>query len=267
MSKNVDRSMGKRKSLGFGIKMKLDGKTAIVTGAGQGIGRGIALALAREGAKVVVNDISSKIMDVAKEVVNIGSEALAVRADVTNDEETKEMAKTVVERFGRIDILVNNAGIYPSKPLAEMTEEEWDRVITINLKGTFNCTKAVLPKMIEQGSGAIINISSIAGPIVGFINLTHYAASKAGVSGFTRAAALELAQHGIRVNAIAPGVIETPGTKAAGEEALRQMEQSIPLKRIGTPEDVAGLTVFLASEASSYITGQLITVDGGYTLQ
>ena len=149
-----------------------------------------------------------------------------------------------------------------------MREDEWDRVVGINLKGVFNCTKAVLPTMVEQKSGNIINICSIAGAVVGFANLVHYSASKGGVLGFTRAAALELAQYGIRVNAIAPGGIETPGTKVgADEEALKQFAQTIPLKRMGQPADIANLAVFLASDDSSYITGQLLVADGGFTIQ
>jgi len=247
--------------------MKLKDKVAIVTGAGQGIGRGIALALAKEGAKVVVSDVSDKIGEVVKEIESSGSEALAVKADVRNNKETEEMVKTAIDKFGRIDILVNNAGIYPFKSLVEMKEEDWDKVLGVNLKGVFNCTKAVLSKMIEQKSGTIINISSIAGAVIGYPNAVHYATSKAGMIGFTRAAALELAQYGIRVNAIAPGAIETPGTKALGEEVLRQVEQTVPLKRIGQPQDIANLVVFLASEDASYITGQLIIADGGYVIQ
>ncbi len=247
--------------------MKLKNKVAIVTGAGQGIGRAIALALAREGAKVVVGDISNKEGEVAKEIEGFGSEALAVKADIWNRKETEEMAKAAIDKFGRIDILVNNAGIYPFKSLVEMEEEDWDRVLGVNLKGVFNCTKAVLPQMIQHKSGIIINISSTVGTVVGYPNFAHYAASKAGIIGFTRTAALELAQHGIRVNAIAPGVIETPGTKALGEETLKQIEQTIPLKRIGQPQDIANLAVFLATETSSYITGQVIIVDGGYVIQ
>jgi len=249
-----------------GGKVRLKGKVAIVTGAAQGIGRGIALALAKEGAKVVVSDISGKIADVVREIESLGSEALAAKANVADSEETEKMTKAAIEKFGRIDILVNNAGIYPFKPLVEMKEEDWDRVIGVNLKGVFNCTKAVLPKMIEQKSGNIINISSIAGAEIGYLNLVHYSASKAGVLGFTRSAALELAQYGIRVNAIAPGAIETPGTKVLGE-VLKQVEQTIPQKRIGQPEDIANLVVFLASDDSSYIIGQLIVVDGGLTIQ
>jgi 3-oxoacyl-[acyl-carrier protein] reductase len=246
--------------------MKLKGKVAIVTGAAQGIGRGIALALVKEGVKVVVSDVSDKTADVVKKIESLGSEVLAVKVNVADSKETEKMAKAAVKKFGRIDILVNNAGIYPFKPLIEMKEEDWDKVMGVNLRGVFNSTKAVLPKMIEQKNGNIINIASIAGAVVGYPNLVHYSASKGGVLGFTRAAALELAQYGIRVNAIAPGAIETPGTKVLGE-VLKQIEQTIPQRRIGQPNDIANLVVFLASDDSSYITGQLIVADGGLTIQ
>jgi len=247
--------------------MKLKDKVAIVTGAGQGIGKGIALALIKEGAKVVVSDITEKRNDVVKEIEKLGGEAIAVKADVSNRKEVEEMAKVTIEKFGKIDILVNNAGIYPLKPLIEMEEEDWDKVLNVNLKSVFNCTKAVLPKMVEQKSGNIINISSIAGAVVGYANLVHYASSKGGMLGFTRAAALELAQYKIRVNAIAPGAILTPGAKVVGEDVLEQMKQSNPLKILGEPEDIANLVVFLASDESRYITGQLIVSDGGNTIQ
>jgi len=248
--------------------MRLKNKIAIVTGAGRGIGKEIALSLAKEGAKVVVSDITDDINNVAKEIEKIGSQALAVKADVSNSKQTEELAKKTVEKFGRIDILVNNAGIYPFKNLVDMKEEEWDKVLNINLKGVFNCTKAIIPKMIDQKYGKIINIASIAGFRVGYVGLTHYCASKAGIVGFTRAVALELAQHGIHVNAIAPGFIDTPGTSSASnEETMKQFVQMIPLKRIGKPIDIANTVVFLASDESSYITGECITVDGGWTNQ
>lgn len=185
--------------------MKLKNKVAIVTGAGQGIGKETALALAKEGAVVVVSDITEKIHDVVKEIEALGSQGLAIKADVSNNKETEEMAKKTVKKFGRIDILVNNAGIFPFKSLLEMREEDWDKVLDVNLKGVFNCTKAVIPKMIKQKYGKIINITSIAGVKVGHVGLVHYCASKAGIVGFTKATALELAQYGINVNAIAPG--------------------------------------------------------------
>ncbi len=246
--------------------MKLKNKVAIVTGASQGIGKGIALALAKEGANVVVSDIKGSY-DVVREIETLGVKALGVMADVSKKEEVEEMVEKTLDRFGRIDILVNNAGIFPFVSLTEMKEADWNKVLDINLKGVFNCTKAVLYEMIKQKSGNIISISSMAA-IVGFRNLTHYCASKAGIVGFTKSAALELAQYGIRVNAIAPGGIETPGgTKALGKEALEQFVQNVPLKRFGMPKEIANTVIFLASEDSSYITGQCIVVDGGYTLQ
>ncbi len=247
---------------------ELKNKTAIVTGAGQGIGREIALSLAKNGANVVLIDISDKIFDVLKEIENLGVQGLAVKCDVSKAEDVEKAVKEAITKFGRIDILVNNAGIYPFKPILQMTEEDWDRVLDINLKGTFFMTKAVLPKMIEQRGGKTINIASIAGSMVGYPNLAHYSASKAGVVGFTKAVALEVAQYGINVNAISPGPIQTPGTEAIGltKELYEQTVRSIPLGRIGLPEDVANLVVFLASDKSSFITGQNIVIDGGSTI-
>jgi len=249
-------------------ELKLENKVAIVTGSGQGIGKGIALELAKEGAKVVVSDINQEnIEKTVGEIESLGSDALGVRADVSNFSDVTQLVKETVKKFGRVDILVNNAGIYPFKPLAGMEEKDWDKVLDVNLKGVFNCTRAVLPEMTKQNSGSIINIASIAGAVVGFSNLAHYSASKGGVLGFTRSAALELAQHKIRVNAIAPGAIETPGAKIADEEVARQFVQAVPLKRMGQSIDIGRAVVFLASEDSSYVTGQMIVVDGGFTLQ
>jgi 3-oxoacyl-[acyl-carrier protein] reductase len=245
---------------------ELKDKVAIVTGAGQGIGRGIALSLAKEGAKVVVADITDKRFEVVNEIEALGSQGLAVKCDVSNKNDVDGMVREAINKFRRVDILVNNAGIYPFKPFTEMTEQDWDRVLNINLKGVFYCVKAVLPKMIEQRYGKIINLSSIAGSVVGFPSLVHYSASKAAIAGFTKSLALEAAPHGINVNAIAPGPIDTPGTKAPDVTIVEQTIKMIPVGRMGLPEDIANLAVFLASDKSNFITGQCIVSDGGYTL-
>jgi 3-oxoacyl-[acyl-carrier protein] reductase len=245
----------------------LNGKVAIVTGAGQGIGREIALLLAKSGAKVAVIDVSDKVFEVLKDVEASGQEGLAIKCDVSNSGEVEEAVRKIVEKFNGIDILVNNAGIYPFKSITEMREQEWDRVLGVNLKGVFNFTRAVIPRMIERRRGKIINIASVAGSVVGFANLTHYSASKAGIVGFTRALALEVAQYGINVNAVSPGPILTPGTRVLGEETYEQIRKSIPLGRWGRPEEVASLVLFLASDESNFITGQNIIIDGGYTIQ
>jgi 3-oxoacyl-[acyl-carrier protein] reductase len=244
---------------------KLNGKVAIVTGAGHGIGREIALGLAGEGAEVVVTDLSEEIFKVGKEIEALGAKTLPVKCDVTNLQAAESIEETIVGKFERIDILVNNAGIYPQKSFLEMTEEDWTKVLGINLNGVFHCTKAVIPKMVEQRYGKIVNIASIAGAVVGFYNLTHYSASKAAIVGFTKSLALEMAQFGINVNAIAPGPIDVGGMPT-GSEIEKQTIKAIPIGRMGLPRDIANLAVFLASDDSSFITGQCIVCDGGYTL-
>jgi len=233
--------------------MDINGKVAIVTGGTKGIGEGIANKLAEYGAKVVVCSRSK-----AKTKHHF------VQADVSRAADCERLVQETLARYKKIDILVNNAGVYPFVALDKMTEKDWDLVMNVNLKGVFNCVKAVLPHM--KAGGRIISIASIAGVSVGFAGLAHYCASKAGIMGFTRAAALELAPRKITVNAVAPGAIKTPGTEGAMTPELeKQTIQIIPEGRMGRPVDIAETVAFLASPASEYITGQTIVVDGGYT--
>lgn len=235
----------------------LKGKVAIVTGGTKGIGKGIADVLAEHGAKVVV---CARTEEKTKHYF--------VKCDVSDFNDVQNLIKETIKKFKRIDLLVNNAGIYPFKILSEMSEEEWDKIIDIDLKSVFLCTKAVLPYMTKQKSGKIVSITSIAGHEVGFPGLTHYCAAKAGIVGFTKAAALELAPFKINVNAVAPGVILTPGTKeGTGKKQMDSLIRTIPEKRMGKPADIAETVTFLCSDASSYITGQTIVVDGGFTDQ
>ena len=243
----------------------LKGKVAIVTGAGHGIGREIALSLARNGAEVVVTDVSDAIFEVGKQIEALGSKALPIKCDVTELEQAQEVEEKVIGKYERIDILVNNAGIYPQKAFLDMTADDWNKVLRINLNGVFHCTKAVIPKMVKQRYGKIVNIASIAGAVVGFQNLTHYSASKAAIAGFTKSLALEVAQYGINVNAVAPGPIDV-GDTAANTEMYQQIIKAIPVGRMGRPIDIANLVVFLVSDESNFITGQCIVSDGGYTL-
>lgn len=240
-------------------------KTAIITGAGRGIGKGIALALARESYDVVVSDINSAdAQTVAGELQRLGVKAVAMACDVSKKTEVEALFKQTVEQFGGLNALVNNAGIYPFAPFSQMTEADWDKVLNINLKSIFLTSQAAAKIMPENGR--IINISSIAA-VVSFEGLAHYCASKGGVNSLTRALALELAPKKITVNAVAPGAINTPGAGQTDQKILQQTIAMIPLARIGQPEDVANAAVFLASEKSGYITGQIITVDGGWTLR
>lgn len=248
--------------------MRSSGKVALVTGAAMGIGREIALSFAKEGATVILYGISEDVFRVAKEAESLGTRTLACRGDVGNRDEVEECVSKALQLFGKIDILVNNAGIYPTKPFVEMSEEEWDKVFRVNVKGVFYFTKAALPQMIRNRWGRVINIASIAGAVVGFPGLTHYSATKAALVGFTRSLALEVAQFNITVNTIAPGPIETPGTmRGVPAEQLEVIKRLIPVGRMGKPQDIAGVILFLASEEASFITGQLIVADGGYVTQ
>ncbi|MCX6791372.1 MAG: SDR family NAD(P)-dependent oxidoreductase [Candidatus Gribaldobacteria bacterium] len=251
--------------------MILKNKVAIVTGAGQGIGRGIALALAQEGCSVVVSDLNQDNSNkVVAEIKALGVEALAIKCDVSQKNEVDSLVAQTLEQFNQLDILVNNAGIFPFVPFLNMTEADWDKVLNVNLKSVFLCSQAVA-KVIQVG-GRIISISSIAS-FVGFEGLTHYCASKGGINSMIRALALELAPQKITVNAVAPGIIDTPGAsqsdqpKTATEAIQKQTIAMVPLARMGQPQDIANAVVFLASEKSSYITGQTIIVDGGWTLR
>ncbi|MCX8116395.1 MAG: 3-oxoacyl-[acyl-carrier-protein] reductase [Desulfobacterota bacterium] len=243
--------------------MELSGKVALVTGAAQGIGRAIALLLAENGADVAISDINiEKAKETAMEVEALGRQALALQANVALWNEVEQMVETIVGRFGRIDILVNNAGITRDRLILRMTEEDWDSVLDVNLKGTFHCTKAALRHMAKQKSGKIVNIASVSGEM-GNPGQANYAASKAGVIGFTKTIAREFASRGINVNAIAPGFIQTAMTDAIPEKVRETLIRMIPMERLGQPEDVAQAVLFLVSERSRYITGQVLNVNGG----
>jgi len=247
----------------MGEELKLAGKVALVTGGAQGIGKAIALLLAQNGSDIVVSDINlEKAEETAKEIEGTGQKAMAIKVDVANSEEVERMVQTILERFGHIDILVNNAGIARDKLILRMSEEDWDVVLGVNLKGTFNCTKAIIRHMSKQRSGKIVSIASVVGEM-GNAGQANYSASKAGVIGFTKTIAREFAQRGVNVNAIAPGYIETPMTDALPEKAKEELRRLIPMDRLGQPEDVAEAVLFLVSEASSYITGQVLNVNGG----
>ncbi|NPV92213.1 MAG: 3-oxoacyl-[acyl-carrier-protein] reductase [Firmicutes bacterium] len=245
----------------------LKGKVAIVTGAARGIGLSIAQALGNAGATLVINDfgLGDAAHLAAADLSARGIETMAVTADVAVLEECEGLVKKTLDRFGRVDILVNNAGITRDKLLASMSEEDWDRVIAINLKGTFNCCKAVVRPMIKNKSGRVINISSVAG-VTGNAGQVNYAASKAGVIGITKSLAKELASRGITVNAIAPGLIDTQMRAKLPPAAEEKLLQAIPMGRLGHPEEIAALAAFLASDQAGYITGQVIQVDGGLAI-
>ncbi|OQP07951.1 beta-ketoacyl-ACP reductase [Geobacillus sp. 46C-IIa] len=245
----------------------LEGKIALVTGASRGIGRAVALELARQGANVAVNYAGSeaKANEVVETIRSLGREAFAVQADVARAEDVERMVKTVLDQFGRLDILVNNAGITRDNLLMRMKEEEWDAVINTNLKGVFLCTKAVTRPMMKQRYGRIINVASVVG-VIGNPGQANYVAAKAGVIGLTKTAARELASRNITVNAIAPGFITTDMTEALSAELKEEMLKQIPLARFGEPGDVARVAAFLASDAAGYMTGQTLHVDGGMVM-
>lgn len=247
--------------------MLLEGKVALVTGASRGIGRAVAISLAKAGAKVVINYAGN--VTAAEEVKTIieaaGGQAIIVQADVASDEAVATMVKETIDTFGRIDILVNNAGITRDGLLMRMKESDWDAVLNTNLKGVFVCTKSVSRIMMKQKVGKIINMTSVVG-IMGNAGQSNYAAAKAGVIGFTKSMAKELASRGITVNAIAPGFINSDMTAVLSDQVKEELAMKIPVGRLGNPEDVAAAVLFLASDSANYITGQTLNVDGGMVM-
>lgn len=259
----------------FDQLLNLTGKTAIVTGGAMGIGLGITTRLAQAGANVLIADMNEEAAQKsAQDLSTQGFKVKAVRTDVATETDVNKMVQTAVRDFGRLDIMVNNAGIYPQMPLAKMTKEDFDRVIAVNLRGVFLCVEAASKQMIAQGyGGKIINITSIDALHPSMIGLAHYDASKHGVWGLTKNAALELAPHKIWVNAIAPGRIATPGTTQAPapqspdmEKVMADFTHKIPMHRMGIPDDIGKVALFLASDMSSYMTGEQVVVDGGVLL-
>lgn len=245
----------------------LKGKTAIVTGAAKGIGRAIALKLASNGANIVLNYRSSEkqAIEVEEEIKKFGVQVLRVKGDICSLSDVENLVKQAKEKFDKIDIIVNNAGITKDTLLLRMSEQDFDSVINTNLKGVFNCLKTIVPVMVKQKSGKIINLSSVVG-LVGNAGQVNYAASKAGVIGMTKSLAKEVGSRGITVNAVAPGFIETDMTEVLGDKFKDESKKAIPLKRLGKPEDVANVVYFLASDLADYVTGQVINVDGGMVM-
>jgi 3-oxoacyl-[acyl-carrier protein] reductase len=250
-----------------GGSMMLEGKNALVTGASRGIGRAIAMELAKQGSNVAVNYAGNekKAEAVVQEIEKLGCKAIKIKTDVADEAAVKMMVKKVISEFGSLDILVNNAGITRDNLLMRMKETEFDEVINTNLKGVFLCTKAVTRQMMKQRAGKIINVASIVG-ISGNPGQANYVAAKAGVIGLTKTTAKELASRNILVNAVAPGFISTDMTEALSQEQQEEMLAIIPLQKLGEPEDVAKVVRFLASDDASYITGQTIHIDGGMVM-
>lgn len=245
-------------------RYSLQGRVALITGASRGIGRATALSLAEEGANIVVNYLTNKenAEETVAQIKKMNREAFSVQADVRNFEQVRSLVKLATEKFGKIDILVNNAGVADDRTLLKMEQSQWENVIQTNLFGVFYCSKLVAEGMVKQGYGRIVNIASVVGQIGNF-GQTNYSASKAGVMGFTKSLALELASKGVTVNAVSPGFIGTTMIDKMPEPVRTAILQRIPLKRFGKPEDVSDMIVFLASDRSSYITGQVFNVNGG----
>jgi len=246
--------------------MRLKDKVALVTGSARGIGKDIALAFAREGADVIISDVNFEMAEAtSKEVESLGRRSMAIKLDVTKSSEVDESINKILDKFSKIDILVNNAGITKDGLILRMSESDWDAVINVNLKGTFNCTKAVSRVMLKAKSGKMINVASIIG-IIGNAGQANYSASKAGIIALTKTTAKELGSRGICVNAIAPGFIQTEMTDKLPEDVKEKMLRAIPLARFGKPSEVANLCLFLASQDADYITGQTIVIDGGMVM-
>ena len=248
------------------MSKKLEGKVALVTGGARGIGRSIALLFAQEGCDIALCDVNLEVArSTQKEIEALGRKSLSFETDVTVFKQVEEMMNIVLDNFKHLDILINNAGITKDNLLLRMTEDDWDKVITVNLKGVFNCTKAASKAMVKQRSGKIVSIASIIG-IMGNAGQANYAASKGGIISFTKSIAKELSSRHINVNAVAPGFIQTAMTDKLTQEQRNLMLANIPLNRLGVPEDVAQSCLFLASGESDYITGQTIVVDGGMSM-
>lgn len=245
----------------------LKDKCAIVTGASRGIGRAIAKKLASLGANIVLNYRSNdeEALKVKEELLSYGVDVFLYKCDISDFNAVEEMIKASKEKFGKVDIMINNAGITKDTLLLRMKEEDFDKVIEVNLKGVFNCLKAITPVMIRQKFGKIVNLSSVVG-LVGNAGQVNYAASKAGVIGMTKSLAKEVGSRGITVNAVAPGFIDTDMTEVLGDKFKEEAKKSIPLKRLGKPEDVAGAVAYLVGNEASYITGQVLNVDGGMVM-
>lgn len=257
-------------------KQILKDKVVIVTGASQGLGEGIVKAMAKEGANVVLfSRDNQRLKKNVRDICSLGSSAVAFKVDVADARQVNQAVEKVLKRFGKIDVLVNNAGISVSMPFVEISDEIRDRVIDIDIKGVFNCTKAVIPSMIKRKYGKIINISSVTGPMVAVKGSTIYSASKGAVSEFTKSLSLEMAEHGINVNAICPGSFDTPMIRSMAksrgweleDDYIKELGKGIPLGRFGTMEEMGDLAVFLASDKSKYLTGTQIVIDGGNIIQ
>ena len=250
------------------MKLSLNEKVAIVTGASSGIGRATAIAFAQSGTKVVV---AARRIKEGEETVRLakdaGSDAIFVQTDVTKATELETLVNKTLDTYGRLDFACNNAGFGKTVPLIERSEEEWDKETDVNLKSVWLCLKYQIPAMLKTGGGAIVNMASMGGGVIGVPGLSSYNAAKGGVVGLTRSAAMEFAEQGIRINAISPGLIATDILSNVTEEVLQQMVESIPLKRAGQAEEIASAVIWLCSEGASYITGQNLVIDGGFTVQ